>query len=54
MAFSDTFTEQHAKDRCEAVFRQSEFRPDFNEKLAIRHHRMTIALAMPQRGKNGF
>jgi hypothetical protein len=36
---------------CEQQRKSLESKPEFNLRLAIRHHRMTIALAMPQREK---
>jgi hypothetical protein len=46
--------EYRAKIACESNWRKDDWKPDFDEQLAIRHHRMTIALAMPQRKNHGL
>lgn len=38
-----------SKQLCEADCRQEGFKSSFNKQVSIRHHKMTIALAMPDR-----
>lgn len=47
----DNTVERMSKKLCEAKCRKEDFTPYYNERLAIRHHKMTIALALPDRKK---
>ncbi len=44
----DWYVENRARHQCE---REKDFKPEYNQKLSIRHHKMTIALAMTDRVK---
>jgi hypothetical protein len=50
----DFTVERLARERCERFSRQPDFKRPYDEKLAIRHHRMTIALALPERKNHGL
>jgi hypothetical protein len=50
----DSVVQDLAIKTCSADWRQPNWKPEFDEKLAIRHHKMTIALAMPQRKNHGL
>ena len=51
---ADNHARFFSKKMCESNWRKSSWKPEFNEKIAIRHHKMTIALAMPQRKNHGL
>lgn len=46
---ADYVAENMARQLCEAKCRQEDFKPFYNKEISIRHHKMTIALAMPDR-----
>jgi hypothetical protein len=54
VVLTDYWIESNARSRCETEVEFKNNPPKFDEKISIRHHRMTIALAMPQRKNHGL
>ncbi len=48
-SLSDYYASKYAEMLCETELKFRNNPPKFNEELSIRHHRMTIALAMPDK-----
>lgn len=49
MAYWDSLAENAARQICSSEWRKPDWKPKFDEEMSIRHHKMTIALAMPDR-----